>query len=73
MKARTKIPELESRLEENRKRRWTPDINRVILDYYVQFAHDSDLKGLTAYLNDRFETTFMVKEIISHYHKIKEM
>lgn len=70
MKARTKIPELESKLEQNKQRRWTPEIERTLLDYYTQFAYDNDLKSLAAYLNERFDRSFTSVDITSHYHKM---
>ena len=71
MKAKTKIPELEASLEENRKRRWTPEINDVLKDYYEQFASDSDLKTLTAFINDKFGTNFNTADITAYYHRSK--
>ena len=71
MKARTKIPELEASLEENRKRRWTPEISEVLRDYYESFASDGDLKTLTAYINGKFGTNFNTADVTARYHRVK--
>ena len=60
MKGKTKIPELEAKLDQNKQRRWTPEIERVLVDYYVQFSHDSDLKSLAAHINERFNRSFTI-------------
>ena len=72
MKARTKIPILEALLEQNQKTRWTPEIDRVLLDYYVQFAHDSDVNGLAGYINEKYDRNFTNNSLSKRYSVIKE-
>ena len=71
MKATTQIPELEALLKQTSKRRWTDDIDMVIYDYYVQFAHDRKVCMLADYINERFGTEFTTTEITKRYHQIK--
>ena len=70
MKAKTKIPELDAILEQNQQRRWTPEIDRVMMDYYLQFAHDRDLKSLAAYINEKYDRSFTATDLIGHYNHV---
>ena len=70
MKAKTKIPELEAKLDQNKQRRWTPEINTVLRDYYQVFADDNDLKSLAAHINAKFNRSFTTVNITGHYHQM---
>jgi DNA polymerase II large subunit len=71
MNVKTTIPELEALIEENKKYRFTPEIDQVLLDYYQEFADDSRTDQLTDYINATFERKFTAPQVTQHYHKIK--
>jgi len=68
MKGSTKIPELEARLEQNKAKRWTDEIDQALLDYFIQFAHDKDTATLTKYINEKFDRQFTSAALSRRYY-----
>jgi len=65
----TEIPELEALLEQGRKQAITLDIERIIREYYPQFADNPKctVQQLADYINAEHGTELNAKQLTSWY------